>query len=599
MDESFPVPTKSIEDYGLIGDGQTAALVHRDGSIEWLCWPRFDSDACLAALLGTDSHGRWKMAPVEAGSSSRRRYRTDTLVLETEFELTTGCVGLIDFRPIEDNASAVIRIVRGLAGKVKLRSELDLRFDYGSLRPAIETDRQQAVAFMGPDLVVLHAPAQLSQQGSCIVSEVEVSEGEEIAFCLRYGSATSAQPPPLAAAAALRTTEEYWLNWIAKFSIQTRWPEAVRRSRLTLKAMIFRATGGIIAAPTTSLPEAPAEDLNWDYRYCWLRDAAFTITALLDAGYHDEAKAFRDWLLRAAGGEPGKIRIMYRADGSRRLEEWVASWLPGFRGARPVRIGNAAAAQRQLDVYGELLDSVAAAAKVGVVPTDREADLVASVIAYVEGVWDEPNHGLWELRGHPQHYTYSKVSAWAAVDRFVRRDDLHRSADNAFVKRMVGLRNRMHREICEKGLNRQRETFVDYYGSEEVDPSLLNLPLVGFLPVTDLRIEKTIAAIERELVHDGFVHRKLSGEIREGAFLACTGWLVECQLMQGRRAEAERTFAHLLRARNDLGLLAEEFNVRDGCLAGNFPQALSHLALTRAALRFENKASNRGDGHGK
>jgi GH15 family glucan-1,4-alpha-glucosidase len=367
LDESFPVPTKSIEDYGLIGDGQTAALVHRDGSIEWLCWPRFDPDACLAALLGTDSHGRWKMAPVEAGSSSRRRYRTDTLVLETEFELTTGCVRLIDFMPIEDNASAVIRIVRGLAGKVKLRSELDLRFDYGSLRPAVETDRQQAVAFVGPHLVVLHAPSQLSQQDSCIVSEVEVSEGEEVAFCLRYGSATGAPPPPLASAAAMHKTEEYWLNWIAKFSIQTRWPEAVRRSLLTLKAMIFCATGGIIAAPTTSLPEAPAQDLNWDYRYCWLRDAAFTITALLDAGYQEEARAFRDWLLRAAGGEPDKIRIMYRVDGSRRLEEWVASWLPGFRGARPVRIGNAAAAQRQLDVYGELLDSVAAAAKVGVV----------------------------------------------------------------------------------------------------------------------------------------------------------------------------------------------------------------------------------------
>ncbi|WOH61838.1 glycoside hydrolase family 15 protein [Bradyrhizobium sp. BWC-3-1] len=589
---------KFIEDYGLIGDGQTAALVHRDGSIDWLCWPRFDSDACFAALLGTSSHGCWKLAPVDAITSSSRRYRDDTLVLETDFELTTGHVRLIDFMPVENDASAVIRIVRGLAGKVSLRSELDLRFDYGSLRPALEIGQERAVAFVGPDLVVLHAPTQLSQQGTCIFSKVEVGEGEEIAFCLRYGSATAAPPPPIAAGAALRSTEEYWRSWVAKFAIKTQWPEAVRRSLLTLKAMIYRSTGGIVAAPTTSLPEAPAENLNWDYRYCWLRDAAFTITVLLDAGYHEEAKAFRDWLLRAAGGEPEKIRIMYRVDGSRRLEEWIASWLPGYGGAPPVRIGNAAAAQRQLDVYGELLDSVAAAAKAGIAPTEREGNLVAAVIGHVERVWNEPDHGLWESRGNPQHYTYSKVSAWAAMDRFVRRGDLHRSADGGFVSRMDGLRDRMHREICEKAFDSERQTFVKYYGSDEVDPSLLNLPLVGFLPVADRRIAKTIAAIERELVQEGYVHRRLSGEIREGAFLACSGWLAECQLMQGRRAEAERTFDHLLRARNELGLLAEEFNVRDRRLAGYFPQGLSHLALVRAALRFEQRASNRGDGHG-
>nr|WP_256467778.1 MULTISPECIES: glycoside hydrolase family 15 protein [unclassified Bradyrhizobium] len=397
----------------------------------------------------------------------------------------------------------------------------------------------------------------------------------------------------------MRSTEEYWRSWIAKFTIKTRRPEAVRRSLLTLKAMIYRSTGGIIAAPTTSLPEAPAEDLNWDYRYCWLRDAAFTITALLDAGYHEEAKAFRDWLLRAAGGEPEKIRIMYRVDGSRRLEEWTASWLPGYRGARPVRIGNAAAAQRQLDVYGELLDAVAAAAKAGIAPTDREGNLVAAVIAHVERVWNEPDHGLWESRGNPQHYTYSKVSAWAAVDRFVRRGDLYQSADGGFVRRMNGLRDRMHREICEKAFDSERQAFVEYYGSDGVDPSLLNLPLVGFLPITDRRIDKTIATIERELVHEGYVHRRTSDGIREGAFLTCSGWLAECQLMQGRRVEAERTLEHLLRARNELGLLAEEFSVRNRRLAGNFPQGLSHLALVRAALRFEQKASNRGDGHGQ
>jgi len=501
--------------------------------------------------------------------------------------------------PVSNGVSAVVRIVRGLAGKVRVRSELDLRFDYGSLRPATEIHRDRAVAFVGPDLVVLHAPEQLSKLGSCIVAEVEVSRGEEIAFCLRYGSSTATPPPRIAAEAALQATEQYWRDWIAKFAIETRWPEAVRRSLLTLKAMIFRTMGGMIAAPTTSLPEAPAEDLNWDYRYCWLRDAAFATTALLDAGYLDEAKAFRHWLLRAAGGEPDKIRIMYRVDGSRRLEEWTASWLPGFRDAKPVRIGNAAAAQRQLDVYGELLDSVAAAAKAGIAPTKREADLVASVVAHVERVWNQPGQGLWELRGDPQHYTYSKVSCWAAVDRFVRRRDLHQTADDSFVGRMTGLRTRMHAEICEKGFSPERGTFVEYYGSDKLDPSLLNLPLVGFLPITDERVERTIAAIERELVHGGYVHRRSSSAIREGAFLACSGWLAECQLMQGRRADAERTFEHLLQARSDLGLLAEEFNVRDQRLAGNFPQGLSHFALVRAALRFEDKASNRGDGHGK
>jgi len=590
---------KPIEDYGMIGDGQTAALVHRNGSVDWLCWPRFDSDACFAALLGTRSHGCWKLAPAGSSTSCGRRYRADTLILETDFEVPTGRVRLIDFMPIHDGACAVIRIVLGLAGRVEVRSELDLRFDYGSLRPALEVGDDRAVAFVGPDLVVLHSPAKLSRQGSCILGEVEVREGEQVAFCLRYGSATALPPPPLAASAALHATEDYWRGWIAKFEIETQWPEAVRRSLLTLKAMIFRASGGIIAAPTTSLPEAQGSHLNWDYRYCWLRDATFTLSALLEAGYRDEAKAFRDWLLRAAGAEPEKIRIMYRVDGSRRLEEWTASWLPGYAGAGPVRIGNAAASQRQLDVYGELLNSIAAGANAGIAPTERESELITAVVDHVARVWDQPDHGLWELRGDSRHYTYSKVSAWAAVDRFVSCADLHRAADRQFLQQMAALRDRMHREICQKAFDRKRETFVEYYGADEVDASLLNLPLLGFLPVTDERIRNTIAAIERDLVHAGYVHRRSSGATRQGAFLACSGWLAECQLMQGRRAEAERTFEHLLHARNELGLLAEEFNVRDRRLAGNFPQGLSHLALVRAALRLEESASDRSGAHGK
>ncbi|WP_247459201.1 glycoside hydrolase family 15 protein [Bradyrhizobium sp. 62] len=576
---------KLIEDYGMIADGQTAALVHRNGSIDWLCWPRFDSDACFAALLGTRSHGYWKLAPAGGSTSCSRRYRADTLILETDFEVPTGRVRLIDFMPIHDGACAVIRIVLGLAGTVELRSELDLRFDYGSLRPALEVGDDRAVAFVGPDLVVLHSPAKLSRQGSCILGEVEVREGEQVAFCLRYGSATALPPPPLAPGAALHATEDYWRGWIAKFDIETRWPEAVRRSLLTLKAMIFRASGAIIAAPTTSLPEAQGSHLNWDYRYCWLRDATFTLSALLGAGYRDEAKAFRDWLLRAAGAEPEKIRIMYRVDGSRRLEEWTASWLPGYAGVGPVRIGNAAASQRQLDVYGELLNSIAGAAKAGIAPTERESELITAVVDHVERVWEQPDHGLWELRGDSRH--------------FVSCTDLHRAADRPFLQQMAALRDRMHREICEKAFDSRRETFVEYYGADGVDASLLNLPLLGFLPVADERIRNTIKAIERDLVHEGYVHRRSSGAIRQGAFLACSGWLAECQLMQGRRAEAERTFEHLLHARNELGLLAEEFNVRDRRLAGNFPQGLSHLALVRAALRFEGSALNRGEAQGK
>jgi GH15 family glucan-1,4-alpha-glucosidase len=491
-----------------------------------------------------------------------------------------------------------MRVVQGVRGKVQVRSELDLRFDYGSLRPAIEVEDVRAVAFVGPDLVVLHSPTSLRREGSSIVAELEVEEGRQVDFCLRYGASNAHPPPPLGVKSSLSATQQYWRTWIQQFRFQTKWPDAVRRSLLTLKAMIFRPSGGIIAAPTTSLPEAMAGDMNWDYRYCWLRDATFTLSALLDAGYHEEAESFRDWLLRAVAGEPDKMRIMYRVDGSRRLEEWVASWLPGCNWAEPVRIGNAAASQFQLDVYGELVDSVSAAAKAGISPSEREVMLITSVVEHVERVWELPDHGLWELRGKPRHYTYSKVSAWAAVDRFVRRQDLHSGSALDQLERMRALRDRMHREICDRAFDPSLGTFVAFYGSEKVDASLLNLPLVGFLPVTDERVRKTIATIERELVQEGYVHRwGPKKEVREAAFLACSGWLADCQLMQGRRAEAERTFQRLLDAANDLGLLSEEYDVHAGRLAGNFPQALSHLALVRTALRFSAKASDRGEEH--
>lgn len=587
-----------LEDYGMIGDGQTAALVDRCGSIDWLCWPRFDSDACFAALLGNSSHGRWKVAPSTPFRCSGRRYQTDTLVLETELETSSGSIKLVDFMPVHDRAYALVRVVQGVRGKVQVRSALDLRFDYGSLRPAVEVEGGRAIAFVGPDLVVLHSPTPLRREASSVVTELEVNEGQQFDFCLRYGASTANPPSPLAAKTSLSATQQYWRSWIDQFRLQTKWPEAVRRSLLTLKAMIFRPSGSIIAAPTTSVPEARAADMNWDYRYCWLRDATFTLSALLDAGYREEAKSFRDWLLRAVGGEPDKMRIMYRVDGSRRLEEWVASWLPGCNWAEPVRVGNAAASQFQLDVYGELVDSVSAAAKAGISPSEREIALITSVVEHVERVWELPDHGLWELRGRPRHYTYSKVSAWAAVDRFVRRHDLHSRSDQGQLDRMRALRDRMHREVCDNAFDPSLGTFVAFYGSEKVDASLLNLPLLGFLPVTDARIEKTIATIERELVHEGYVHRwGPVQEAREAAFLACSGWLADCQLMQGRRGDAERIFELLLDAANDLGLLSEEYDVHAGRLAGNFPQALSHLTLVRTAFRFGEQASDRGEGH--
>jgi GH15 family glucan-1,4-alpha-glucosidase len=504
---------------------------------------------------------------------------------------------LVDFMPIQDGVSAVVRIVQGLGGSVKVRSELDLRFDYGSLRPALDIAGHQAMAFVGPDRVVLHSPTALSQEGCRVVAELQVSEGEQVAFCLQYGASTVSSPPPPPAAAALSATQQYWQGWIDKFQVHTRWSDAVRRSLLTLKAMISRQSGGVVAAPTTSLPEAPGGDMNWDYRYCWLRDATFTLSALLDAGYHNEAQAFREWLLRAVGGEPEKMRIMYRVDGSRRLEEWEPSWLPGYNWAVPVRIGNAAASQFQLDVYGELVDSISAAAEAGIKPSERERGLISAVVEHVERVWQLPDHGLWELRSEPRHYTYSKVSAWAAVDRFVKQGDLHMQADRQLLDRLTSLRDRMHIDICNQAFDRSLGTFVEFYGSDKVDASLLKLPLVGFLPVTDERIQKTVATIERELVHKGYVHRWAFRDGHEGAFLACNAWLADCQLMQGRLAEAESTFQAILEARNDLGLLAEEYDTRARRLVGNFPQALSHLSLVRTALRFEESASNR-DGHG-
>ncbi len=574
-----------IEDYALVADGETAALIGRDGSVDWLCWPRFDSDACFAALLGRPEHGRWQIAPTDPAARSTRRYQPDTMVLETDFATAGGAVRVIDFMPLRDGGPALVRIVAGLDGSVAMRLDLRLRFDYGRIRPWTEACEGGFVARCGPDQTILRGPAAMTLHDGNITGTFRVSAGQRLAFVLSHAASYHALPAHMDAEAALAATEAYWRNWIGRFDRPTRWPEATRRSLLTLKALINRPSGGLIASVTTSLPERPGGRLNWDYRYCWLRDTSFAVTALLNAGYHDEARRWRDWLLRAIGAAPRHMQIMYRIDGGRHLHEWEADWLPGFRWARPVHIGNAAATQRQIDVFGEVLESLALAHQAGVTLSPQGFALASEIAGELERIWREPDQGLWESRGEPQHYTYSKVMAWVGVDRFVRMAEAnghHADGDLAFLRT---LRTAIHDEICREAFHPGRGTFVRTFGGEEVDASLLLLPLVGFLPIDDARIGATIAAIERELMEDGLVRRHQTHHPDpQGAFLACSFWLADCRNMQGRHDAARAAFERALDVRNDVGLLAEEYNIRNGHLAGNFPLALTHVALVRSAL---------------
>jgi len=506
-------------------------------------------------------------------------------------------VRLRDFMPIRRNNPALIRIVSGLRGRVTMRSVMNPRFDYGSACPRLEIHGRRATACVGPDLAVLHSEVELHQDGPAILCEFDLSESEERAFVLLHGSSSEPEPPAVDPATALSETVQHWRDWIGRFDKQTEWPDMVRRSLITVKAMIYRPTGGMIAASTTSLPERAGGGFNWDYRYCWIRDAAFTLIALVDAGYKSEATRWRDWMLRAVAGEPEKMRILYRVDGSRRLEEWTVGWLPGYRWIPPVRIGNAAASQRQLDIFGELLDSIYIGAQAGIERTSQEEELLEGVVKHVEAVWRLPDNGLWEIRGQPRHFVYSKVSAWVAIDRYVRHREACGACDDAGVRRMQCLRKEMHDEICHEGYVAGLGHFVEYFGGDSLDASLLLLPLLGFLPVSDERIARTIDAIEKHLVVDGLVHRKKPRQQSpEGAFLACSCWLADCQLMQGRKQAARRTFERVLAVSNDLGLLAEEYDVGAKRFTGNFPQALSHVALLRTALRFSGNASERGLG---
>ena len=578
-----------IEHYALIGDGETAALVSRDGSIDWLCWPRFDDDACFSALLGDERNGRWSIAPCGEVTARTRRYEPDTLIVETEFTTGEGVIRLIDFMPMRDGYSSLVRIVEGVSGRVAVGMDLRLRFDYGALPPLMEPQEQGFEARIGPDMVALHPPVPVAFGDGIVTARFDVNSGQRLGFVLRYAPSHHDSLDPIDAEKALHATRRYWKKWIGRFDAgRTRWPEALRRSLITLKALVHQKTGGLVAAPTTSLPEAPGGAMNWDYRYSWLRDSTFTLSAFVNAGYREEAQSWRDWLLRAIGQTPAAMRIVYRVDGSRHLSEWEVDALPGYRYAKPIRIGNAASTQHQVDVYGEVLDTLALGRTVGIESSDKLDIAERKIVEHVLAVWRSEGSGIWESRKEPRHYTYSKVMAWVGVDRFLRghEDNLTDAEGRALVARLKSARHDIHEDVCREGWNEGLGTFTQHYGGQAIDASLLLLPLVGFLPADDRRMAATIETIQRELSEGGLIRRtRASAEPpNEGAFLACSCWMADCLNMQGRKDEARAQFERVLSVANDLGLLSEEYNVPGKHLAGNFPQALTHLAVVNTGL---------------
>ena len=584
--------SRRIEDYALISDCGSAALVGRDGSIDWLCLPRFDSPACFAALLGESEHGRWLIAPAAPAARSERRYLDGSLILATMFETADGTVELIDFMRPHRRLPQLVRLVRGLRGRIPMFTEFVLRFDYGSLVPWVERLPEGGLAAIGgPERVVLRTPAPLRGEDLKTVGEFTVEAGETLPFVLSYGPSHQPLPPPVDPARALHDTEVFWRRWSDRCASAGPWTDVVKRSLVALKGLTYAQTGGIVAAATTSLPEQLGGVRNWDYRYCWLRDATFTLLALMNAGYYEEARSWRDWLFRAVAGSPDQLQIMYGLGGERRLTEWEATWLPGFEGSRPVRIGNAAVNQTQLDVYGEVLDAVYHAHMHGL-PPNQHGDAIAFVsLRHLAKIWDQPDEGIWEVRGPRQHFTHSKVMVWVAFDRMVKMLEQRGSTGRA-LPRWQQLRERIHEDICSKAFDPELGSFVQAYGSKALDASLLLLPLVGFLPPTDPRIVGTVKAIEQRLMADGFVCRYDTGEVAdglppgEGAFLACSFWLADNLVLQGRISEARELFERLIALRNDVGLLAEEYDPHLERQLGNFPQAFSHVALVNTAFNL-------------
>jgi GH15 family glucan-1,4-alpha-glucosidase len=579
---------KSIGDYALIGDCETAALVSHDGSIDWLCWPAFDCEACLARLLGEGGNGHWTLAPVEPVGKVKRAYLPDTLVLRTRFETQDGAVEVTDFMPIRGEHSHLIRIVEGKSGRVRMRSELELRFGYGAFRPWLSEHDGGIQAIAGPDAVHFHADTPITPKEGACLSEFEVGEGDKVAFSLSYFESHLRPPRRPDPHRALTDTVSRWQRWVRTCTYQGPWREAVTRSLITLKALTYRPTGGLVAAPTSSIPEIAGGARNWDYRFCWLRDATFTILSLLQAGYSEEAAAWRDWLLRAVAGDPGDLQPIYTITGARWLMEWDAPWLRGFDGAKPVRFGNAASGQHQLDAFGEIVDALYQAETHGVAMNRSEHHLQQALIEEVEKVWREPDRGIWEVRGPPQRFTHSQVMAWVAVDRGIKTAE-HFQAPFP-VDRWRKLRQTMHGEIVGGCYDPDQKAFTQAFGSKVLDASVLLIPHVGFLPARDPRMVSTVEAIQRDLMWNGFVQRYRPEETDdgmqggEGVFLACTFWLTENLIMQNRCDEASEIFERLLAIRNDVGLLSEEYDVPGKRLIGNFPQALSHLALVNSAL---------------
>ncbi len=582
-----------IENYALIGDCHTAGLVGTDGSLDWLCVPRFDSGACFAALLGTPEHGRWLIAPAGPVRSTRRRYRDSTLVLETEFETDDGAVTLTDCMPVRQKLPVVVRVVEGKRGRVPMRLEFILRTDYGSIVPWVRRRLGGIGAVAGPDALVLNSPVELRGRELTTVAEFVVAEGEQVPFTLVWYPSHQAPPNGIDAESAVRKTEKWWRDWTHQCDCHVDHRDCVIRSLITLKALTYAPTGGIVAAPTTSLPEQLGGVRNWDYRYCWVRDATFTLYALMQAGYKDEAAAWREWLLRAVAGKPSELQIMYGLAGERRLTEFELKWLPGYEGARPVRVGNAASGQYQLDVYGELLDAMYVCRCVGLEPDESAWRVEQALLDFLETGWEKPDEGIWEVRGPRRPFTHSKVMAWVAFDRAVRTVETF-GLDGP-VGRWRKLRQAIHDEVCREGFNRELNSFVQFYGSDHLDASLLMVPLVGFLPPDDPRVRGTVEAIERNLLHDGFVARystrtNVDGlPPGEGAFLPCTFWLADNLYLLGRKDDARRTFERLLGLCNDVGLLAEEYDPKARRLVGNFPQAFSHISLVNTARNLSPK----------
>jgi len=583
-----------IEDYGLIGDLQTAALVSRHGCIDWLCFPRFDSGACFAALLGDEENGRWSLRPASDITSAQRRYRGDTLVLETELACDEGVVRLIDFMPPRGEAPDVVRIVEGVEGTVPMKMRMSIRFDYGSIVPWVRRKDEGLHAVAGPDALLLATPIDLVGRNLHTEAEFDVAPGDRVPFVLTWFPSNQDLPQHTDAEQALVDTDSFWREWVTDCVHVGRFREPLVRSLVTLKALTYAPTGGIVAAATTSLPEALGGVRNWDYRYCWLRDATLTLLALVRAGYDGEARAWRDWLLRAIAGRPGEVQIMYGIAGERRLTEVELEWLPGYERSTPVRIGNAASQQRQLDVYGEVLDALYHARLSGLEPSKDAWALIRKLLQWLEKGWREPDEGIWEVRGPRRHFTHSKVMAWVAFDRAVRM--IEEDGLGGPVDRWRALREEIHDEVCREGLSEKLGAFTQSYGLDRLDASLLMIPLVGFLPADDERVVATVAAIERELVEDGLVTRYRADEENtdvdglppgEATFLPCSFWLVQVYALQGRLDEAEKLFERLIGLRNDLGLLSEEYDVKAERLVGNFPQAFTHLTLVDAALTLD------------